>query len=193
MPSKLERSTRLNRRAQADGTARSGRRAFLNALAGAACAAAFLRPSTVLGSDLRIGQLAPEAVLATLDGKRISSRDLMGQVVILCFWATWCAPCREELPMLSRAATQHARDGLTVLGFSMDTPDLMSAVRSTAAQLKFPVGLMAQSSAPGYGRIWRLPVNFIIDRQGRLIMNGWKEKSSGLTEQRLREVLQTAL
>src|ERR1700692_4846273 len=53
---------------------------------------------------LRVGAAAPAATLVTLDGQRIATSDLLGRVVILTFWATWCAPCREELPLLSASA-----------------------------------------------------------------------------------------
>jgi hypothetical protein len=61
--------------------------------------------------------------------------------------------------------------------------------RRVAQTLSFPVGLLANSSAPGYGRIWRLPVNFTIDRAGRLIDNGWKDKNPSWTAERLEQVV----
>ncbi len=145
--------------------------------------------SRAQAGELRVGAPAPAATLVTLDGEKISTVDLTGQVVILSFWATWCAPCREELPMLSEYFVQHAQAGLRVLGFSLDEREKLPEVRQIAQSLRFPVGLMADSSAPSYGRIWRLPVNFTIDRAGRLVGNGWKEKPPGWTRQRLNEVV----
>jgi cytochrome c biogenesis protein CcmG/thiol:disulfide interchange protein DsbE len=139
---------------------------------------------------LRVGEPAPLATLVTLDGQRISTSDLLGHVVILTFWATWCAPCREELPLLSSYATQHAAEGLTVLGFALDSPeDDPHKVQQVARSLSFPVGLLANSSLPGYGRIWRIPVNFTINRKGQLIDNGWKDKDSTWTVERLGRVV----
>jgi cytochrome c biogenesis protein CcmG/thiol:disulfide interchange protein DsbE len=139
---------------------------------------------------LRVGAPAPLATLVTLDGQRISTSDLLGHVVILTFWATWCAPCREELPLLSSYATQHAAEGLTVLGFALDSPeDDPHKVQQVARSLNFPVGLLANSSLPGYGRIWRIPVNFTINRKGQLIDNGWKDKDSTWTVERLERVV----
>ena len=114
-----------------------------------------------------------------------STQDLIGQVVILTFWATYCVPCREELPLLSAYAAQHAGDGLKVLGFSLDDADQIAEVRKVAAQLSFPVGLLAGNSAPGYGRIWRMPANFTIGRDGRLADNAWDDKQPSWTQQRL--------
>ena len=140
-------------------------------------------------NSLRVGQPAPPAVLVTLDGKRIATSDLTGHVVILTFWATWCGPCRQELPLLSAYAAQHADAGLTVLGFSLDAPEDVSKVRAAASSWHFPVGLLADATLPGYGRIWRIPVNFTIDRRGRLVDDGWKDAQATWTAERLESVV----
>jgi cytochrome c biogenesis protein CcmG, thiol:disulfide interchange protein DsbE len=140
-------------------------------------------------NDLRIGRSAPPAILVQLDAQRISTTDLIGHVVILTFWATWCAPCRQELPLLSDYAARHAAEGLTVLGFCLDTPDKLPEVKRIAQSLSFPVGLFGASSAPGYGRIWKLPVNFTIDRRGVLVDDGWRDKDPVWTADRLEQVV----
>ena len=76
-----------------------------------------------------------------------------------------------------------------MLGFCLDGPDRLPEVRQIAQQLSFPVGLLANSSAPGYGRIWRLPVNFTIDQAGRLSDNGWDSKRPAWTSERLEQVV----
>lgn len=127
--------------------------------------------------------------LTSLDGRQIATRDLRGKVVIVTFWATWCVPCREELPLLSRYAQQHARDGLVVLGFSLDTPDSLDEVRTIARGLSFPVGLLGDPHVPGYGRIWHLPVSFTIDRNGTLVDDGWKDASPVWTAAKLERIV----
>ena len=141
------------------------------------------------GNSLHVGEPAPAAVLVTLDGERIDIADLRGRVVILTFWATWCVPCRQELPLLSDYAQAHAAQGLTVLAFSLDAADESARVRQAARDYHFPVGLLAQSSVPGYGRIWHIPVNFTIDRQGRLVDNGWKDRPPVWTAERLERIV----
>lgn len=143
--------------------------------------------------DLAVGRAAPGIVLTTLDGSRIDTRDLRGKVVIVTFWATWCEPCREELPLLSDYVRKHAREGLVVLGFSLDGPDQLDKVRSVARALSFPVGLLGDPHVPGYGRIWRLPVSFTIDREGRLVDNGWDDESPAWTSDRLQKVVDPLL
>jgi len=140
-------------------------------------------------NEVRVGQPAPAATLMTLDGKRLSTSELIGQVVILTFWATWCVPCRDELPLLSTYAAEHAAQGLSVLGFTLNTPDELDPVRAVARTLSFPVGFLERSSAPGYGRIWRIPVNFTIDRAGRLVDDGWKDRYPVWTRERLARVV----
>jgi thiol-disulfide isomerase/thioredoxin len=153
-----------------------------------ACAMGFA-PGPSFASALKLGFPAPPATLTTLDGQRIVSSDLLGKVVILTFWATWCGPCREELPLLSAYVQQHRAQGLEVLAFSLDSPDDVSRVRRVAQGFSFPSGLLANSSAPGYGRIWRVPVNFTIDRKGGLADNGWNEKKPVWTRERLERIV----
>jgi cytochrome c biogenesis protein CcmG/thiol:disulfide interchange protein DsbE len=165
------------------------RRALLRGCAALLVAGEGLVAPGAHADSLRVGAAAPPATLVTLDGERIATTDLGGEVVILTFWATWCVPCRDELPLLSRYAERHATAGLRVLGFSLDTPDRRADVRAIASTLKFPVGLLVDSTAAGYGRIWRLPVSFVIGRDGRLIDNGWQHKNAVWTESRLDEVV----
>ena len=161
----------------------------LRSMAVMALALALLHCASASANDLVIGQAAPPITLSTLDGKQIATRDLQGKVVIVTFWATWCGPCREELPLLSRYDQQHAKDGLVVLAFSLDTPDNLDQVRAVSRTLSFPVGLLGDPHTPGYGRIWHLPVSFTIDRNGRLVDNGWKDSSPVWTSERLEQVV----
>lgn len=148
----------------------------------------FANPA-LAGNDLVIGAPAPPITLTTLDGKHIDTRDLRGKVVILTFWATWCLPCREELPLLSRYAQAHAKQGLVVLGFSLDTPDEIAKVRTVANTLSFRNGLLGDPHVPGYGRIWHLPVSFVLDAQGRLVDDGWKDRNPVWTSERLERIV----
>jgi cytochrome c biogenesis protein CcmG/thiol:disulfide interchange protein DsbE len=173
-----------------EDTAQTTRRALLQAAAALSLTGlnALLSPGA-RANDLHVGKAAPPATLVTLDGKRIATTDLKGNVVILTFWATWCGPCRQELPLLSEYASQHASDGLVVLGFTLDPAEEMPKVKKVAQGLSFPVGLLEYSTLPGYGRIWRIPVNFTIDAQGRLIDDGWKDKEATWTAERLERIV----
>jgi cytochrome c biogenesis protein CcmG, thiol:disulfide interchange protein DsbE len=165
------------------------RRAALQHLTAMGAACGLMAGSPARANDLHVGKRAPPATLVTLDGQKLSTPDLVGNVVILTFWATWCVPCRDELPLLSKYATEHASQGLRVLGFSLDVPQEVAGVRAVAGSLSFPNGLLASSSAPGYGRIWRIPVNFTIDRSGRLVDDGWLENKPVWTAERLDRIV----
>ncbi|MBV8124824.1 MAG: TlpA family protein disulfide reductase [Burkholderiaceae bacterium] len=155
--------------------------------------AAGARWSQAGAGRLQLGQAAPPLVLHTLDGRSIATHDLLGKIAVVTFWATWCPHCVEELPLLSRYAAQHAAQGLEVLAFSLDSPDDLPEVRRRSAPLSFPTGLLGSAWAGGYGRIWRLPVSFVIDRAGRLVDNGWDDKQPVWTSERLKRVLDPLL
>lgn len=165
------------------------RRSLLQHAAQLGLAAAGLGAAPAWAGSLAVGQPAPVAVLHTLDGLTLSTADMRGEVVILTFWATWCDPCRQELPVLSRYAAAHAAQGLRVLGFCLDEPEQLAQVRAVASTLSFPVGLLPSPWFGDYGRIWRIPVSFVIDRAGRLADNGWKDPHPAWTVERLQRVV----
>jgi len=130
-------------------------------------------------NDLVVGKAAPPLVLHSLSGEEIASDALKGKIVVLTFWATWCVPCRVELPLLSDYAARREGEGLRVLAFSLDGPNRLDEVKRVAATLHFPVGLLGSAYAGGYGRMWRLPVSFVIDREGVLRYDGWANQTEG--------------
>ena len=143
----------------------------------------------VSADELPVGRPAPPLTLHALDGAEISTDSLRGKVVILHFWATWCVPCREEMPLLSDYMARHGGQGIAVLGFSLDNPGALSEVRKFASALNFPVGLLGSAWAGGYGRMWRLPVTFVIDRDGVLRHDGWQDDQQPLTRESLEKVV----
>ncbi len=165
------------------------RRAVLAGAVGVGIAGLDAWRTPALANALHVGSSAPPATFVTLDGERITTQALLGRVVILTFWATWCGPCRTELPLLSAYATQHASEGLTVLGLTLDAPADIAKVKRAAQDFSFPVGFVANAELPGYGRIWHIPVNFTIDRRGTLVDDGWKDKEPAWTEERLDRII----
>jgi len=111
---------------------------------------------------------APPLSATLLDGARFSVAEHEGKVVLINFWATWCAPCRAEMPALDAFYRKYRERGLVMLAISLDEPAQTSAVREVMRAYSFPAALSAQARYGGYGRIWRVPMTFVVDRQGRL-------------------------
>jgi cytochrome c-type biogenesis protein len=110
---------------------------------------------------------APEIDLKTLDGQAFRLDSLRGRVVLLNFWATWCVPCRQEIPDLSAMQRDLAARGLTVVGISAE--DTADGVRDFQKVLRqdYTVVLAASSAKTVYGVVG-LPKTFVIDRAGRI-------------------------
>jgi peroxiredoxin len=109
----------------------------------------------------------PEMETVDLDGQTHRLSDYRGQVVLLNIWATWCAPCRREMPELDRLFKDKSSKGLVVLGLSTEEADLQ---RKFAKQLAVTYPLLtAEGTIPEmFSNTARFPSNFLIDRQGRL-------------------------
>lgn len=122
---------------------------------------------------LHEGKAAPALEAKLLDGQTFSLAGQAGKVVIINFWATWCAPCRAEMPALDAFYRKHRDEGLVVLAVSMDEPNLEPKVRDVMKAFSFPAALGPQSDFKGYMRIWRLPLTFVVDRSGVLREKDW--------------------
>jgi thiol-disulfide isomerase/thioredoxin len=115
-----------------------------------------------------IASSAPDFSLTDLDGKPLNLADYKGRVVLLDFWATWCAPCRAEIPHFVQFQNTYGPQGLAVLGISMD--DDLKPVRPFYQEYKmnYPVALGNDKLATTYGGILGLPVTFLIGRDGKI-------------------------
>lgn len=111
---------------------------------------------------------APDVEFQTLTGTRVHLKDLQGQVVLLNFWATWCIPCREEIPELNKLQQELQAQGLKVIGASTeDTADGVNDYQQSVAKFEYEV-LLGGSDAKAKLEHPQLPTTYIIDRQGRI-------------------------
>jgi peroxiredoxin len=112
---------------------------------------------------------APLFTLATLDGDSISLADLRGQVVLVNFWASWCPPCRVEMPGFERVYRERARDGFTIVGIATDV-HARQRIRAFLVDhdITYPTLLATPAVIRDYGGINALPESFLIDRDGRI-------------------------
>lgn len=124
--------------------------------------------STMIG-DVR-GVQAPDFELATLDGGKVKLSDYRGKAVVLNFWATWCGPCRIEMPWFVDLQKQHGDEGLTILGVAMDDSDPQKIAEfASEIGVNYPVLLGTEKVSEAYGNVEYLPTTFYIDRQGRIV------------------------
>ena len=118
------------------------------------------------------GAPAPALEGKLFDGSRFSLGDYAGKVIVINFWATWCAPCREEMPALDAYYRRHRNEGLEVVAISMDSSRDEAKARELMQAFSFPAAFGREMNAKGYGRIARLPLTFVIDREGMLRKDG---------------------
>jgi len=118
----------------------------------------------------QVGLRAPDFVLSSLDGNRIRLSELGGKAVVLNLWATWCPPCRAEMPALEKAYREFAADGLVVLAVNATTQDDIAAVQPFAEELglTMPILLDAQGLVSKTYQLRSLPSTFFIDRTGAI-------------------------
>ena len=126
---------------------------------------------------------APAAAwkLPDVNGKTVSSADFKGKVVVLDFWATWCPPCRAEIPGFIDLQNQYGKDGVAIIGASVDGKDEIAAIKKFVDKfgVNYPVVLADDDTVRAFGGVDALPTTFIIDREGRIVSRhlGFTEKA----------------
>lgn len=127
-----------------------------------------------------VGQFAPNFALKDTQGRKVSLSDYKGKAVVVDFWATWCAPCKIEIPWLEQFNNEYAGKGLQILGVSEDDLNLddkatlakeKQDIADKAKQLKinYPVLIDDANVSTPYGGVDGLPTTFFIDRSGKVV------------------------
>lgn len=149
--------------------------------------------SQVAGAQMK-GQPAPDFTLQTLEGKTVKLSDYRGKAVLLNFWATWCEPCKIEMPWFVDLQKQYAAAGLQVIGVSMDD-DGPEAISKFVEEMKVNYLVLTgkqsdrDNVANLYGGVTFLPESFYIDRDGKIVEKAYGIKGRGEIEEAVKRVL----
>jgi peroxiredoxin len=136
------------------------------------------------------GVTAPDFTLVSLDGRKVSLSDFRGKAVLLNFWATWCPPCKVEMPWFVELQKQYAKDGLVVLGVAMDDSEPATIAKfASSLGVNYPVLLGTDKVSDDYGDVQYLPTTFYIGRNGTIV-----DKMTGLLDRKdIESAVQKAL
>lgn len=124
-----------------------------------------------------VGKPAPAFTLVTLEGKKVSLADYKGRPVLVNFWATWCGPCKLEMPWFEGFRKQYAAQGFEILGINEDPDVGKDTIAQTAKKtgVSYPILLSDDKVSPAYGGVDYLPMSFYVDRNGVV-----QEETAGL-------------
>jgi cytochrome c biogenesis protein CcmG, thiol:disulfide interchange protein DsbE len=115
-----------------------------------------------------IGAAAPPLVLTALDGQTFDLAKLRGKVVLVNYWATWCAPCRKEMPRLDAFYRRHHDHGLEVIGISIDFPRDFEKAHKAAQAVSYPTAVSKAITEDGFGTPQGVPITWVIDTDGKI-------------------------
>jgi thiol-disulfide isomerase/thioredoxin len=149
--------------------------------------------TVLLASSMASAEPAPALSVPTLSGPAFDLSAQRGHVVIVNFWATWCVPCRAEMPMLDSYYKKHHGEGLEMIGLSIDTPAALPKVKQAAGTVGYPVAVARDAKANGFPAPNALPVTYVIDAKGNVAAILMPENNEGITERKLAETVEPLL
>ncbi|MFN3416733.1 MAG: TlpA family protein disulfide reductase [Caldimonas sp.] len=134
---------------------------------------------------------APDFTLGTLQGPNLRLQEQRGNVVLVNFWATWCGPCREEMPHLNRLYDKYRASGFTVLAVSIDDDPAKAASMASKLGLTFPVLFDAEKKVSRQYDLKAMPYTVIVDRDGRVrhLHRGYQSGYENTYDQQIRALL----
>jgi thiol-disulfide isomerase/thioredoxin len=158
-----------------------------------AAALAVLAPVAAMAAGAPdVGQAAPALVVAELNGQPFDLATLRGKVVIVNFWATWCSPCRAEMPALDAFYRKYHEQGVELLGLSIDDSHDRGDVEKVMRKFSYPAALMSAAKTNGFGMPLAVPMTYIIDSTGVVRARILAGKTT-VTEQSLAQTVEPLL
>lgn len=134
---------------------------------------------------------APDFALKTVSGENARLSEHRGEVVMINFWASWCAPCRQEMPLLEELYTQYQPLGFTILGVNVEQDSSKALAMLEDIPVSFPVLLDSQSSVSKLYKVVAMPTSILVDRDGnmRYLHHGYKPGYEEQYQQQVRELI----
>ncbi|MBL8305842.1 MAG: TlpA family protein disulfide reductase [Rubrivivax sp.] len=134
---------------------------------------------------------APDFTLKSAEGRNLRLAEQRGQVVLVNFWASWCGPCRQEMPQLNRLYDKYRSSGFTMLGINIDDDPKNGAATAAKWGVKFPVLLDADKTVSKLYDLGSMPATVLIDRDGkvRFLHRGYREGVEETYERQIRELV----
>jgi peroxiredoxin len=135
--------------------------------------------------------LAPDFTLHTLGGTNLRLQEQRGRVVMVNFWATWCTPCRQEMPQLNKLYEKYRASGFVLLGVNVDDDTRRAADVATKLGLKFPVLLDTDKAVSRIYDLSTMPSTVLIDRDGRVryVHRGYLVGDEAMYDKQIRDLL----
>jgi peroxiredoxin len=130
----------------------------------------------ILSHAVAVADVAPDFTLKSLDGKNTRLKEYRGQVVLINFWASWCGPCRQEMPLLEKIDKRYRDAGFTVLGVNVEGKSGPAKEVATKAGVSFPVLVDEGQKVSQMYALESMPSSVILDRDGviRYVHRGYK-------------------
>jgi thiol-disulfide isomerase/thioredoxin len=134
---------------------------------------------------------APDFALPSLDGPNLRLQEQRGRVVMINFWATWCGPCRVEMPHLARLYEKYRGSGFTVLAVNIDEDPHKAASVAKQLGMRFPVLLDSEKKVSRLYDLSTMPSTILVDRDGRVryVHRGYRDGYEDTYDKQIRELL----
>jgi peroxiredoxin len=145
-------------------------------------------PAATVDANLpaRVNDPAPRFTARTLDGGTVALADYRGKLVVLNFWASWCGPCRSEMPAIEAASSRYKDAGVVFLGVNVQESTATVAAFVDEFRLSFPILLDPNGTVSAIYRVRSLPTTFFIDRDGVLREQFTGEMNASVIDRRVR-------
>ncbi len=147
-------------------------------------------PALALAQSSLIGQAAPALAFKDLAGKEVSLAELKGKVVVVDFWATWCGPCKVEIPGYIEMQKKYGKDGFVIVGVSLDQKGPKHVQKFVEANgMNYTVVMGDNNAVEAFGGFNSIPTTFLIGRDGRIV----HQKSGAMESEEYEALVKKAL